>query len=137
MPTTSKIFIDTNVFVSIRDENDSTHNKSLGLFTKLERNSSQLYTSSDVVGETLTVMSRKLGKTIAMDWYQDYKKSAVVEIFLDEEMHNEARKVFLQARLKNISFVDCSSIIAMKSSKITTAFTFDEHFKKLGVNLLK
>ena len=133
---TSKIFVDTNVFVSIRDTSDSTHNKALGLFEKLEKDSSQLYTSSDVIAETLTVISRKLRKKVANDWFEDFQKSNLIEIFIDQDKHNEARKLFLQTRSKNVSFIDCSSIVAMKSAKISIAFTFDKHFKKLGVKLL-
>jgi len=36
---------------------------------------------------------------------------------------------------KNISFIDCSSAVAMKRNKIKTIFSFDKDFKKLGVNL--
>lgn len=136
MPTTSKAFVDTNVFVATRNENDPTHKKAIRLFDYLKKNSIQLYTSSDVIGETLTVMSKKLGKAIAADWFNDYKKSEVKEIFVDEDIHEEARNLFFQVRSKNISFIDCSSAVAMKKNKINVIFTFDEHFKKLGVRLL-
>jgi predicted nucleic acid-binding protein len=136
MHTISKVFVDTNVFVTIRDSTDSTHSRALKLSEFLDKSQVKWYTSSDVVGETLTVLSKKLGKKIAKDWYFDFKKSQIYEIFIDEKIHKETRDYFFKIRSKNTSFVDCSSVIAMKQNKIQITFSFDEDFRKMGVKLL-
>ena len=64
-----EVFVDTNVFVTIRDNTDSTHKKALKISEYLSKNKIRWATSSDVIGETLTVISKKLGKGIALDWY--------------------------------------------------------------------
>lgn len=136
MPTISKVFVDTNVFVALRDENDSTHKRAKRLLLKLNSEEATLFTSSDVIGETLTVLSKKLGKSHAVEFAR--KVGVMVEeIFITEVIHQKARELFLRAGSKNISFIDCSSVIAMKSAKIPVAFTFDQHFKTLGVKLLR
>lgn len=132
----SEVFVDTNVFVTIRDNTDSTHKKALKISEYLSKNKVRLATSSDVIGETLTVISKKLGKKIAIDWYKDFKNSSIREIFIDDKIHSETRKFFAKIKSKNISFIDCSSVVAMKRNKIKYIFSFDEDFRGLGVKLL-
>lgn len=136
MPTIFKVFVDTNAFVALRDTKDSTHKRAKRILDKLIQRKAWLYTSSDIVGETLTVVSRKLGKSHAREFAREAEKMAE-EIFISQEMHDEARKLFFKITSKNISFIDCSSAIAMKQSKIDVVFTFDKHFKSLGVKLIE
>ena len=131
-----EVFVDTNVFVTIRDNTDSTHKKALKISEYLSKNKIRWATSSDVIGETLTVISKKLGKGIALDWYKDFKNSSIREIFIDDKIHNETRKFFAKVKSKNISFIDCSSVIAMKRNKIKYIFSFDQDFRSMGVKLL-
>ena len=135
MPTkTKKVFIDTNIFVALRDENDSTHNRAKLVLNRLMKAKVIFFTSSDVIAESLTVISRKLGKKHAIEFLKEIKFMAK-EIFVDENIHLITRNFFKEVNSKNISFVDCSNIVVMKHNKISTLFSFDEHFKKLGINL--
>mgnify|MGYP001559016432 CR=1 FL=1 len=136
MPMISKkVFVDTNVFIALRDTKDSTHRQAIKLADELSRRRVKLFTSSDVLGETLTVLSRKLGKAVCNDWYQDFQGSGLTEIFIDKYLHQETREFFRRVKSKNISFIDCSSVVAMKRHKIKTIFSFDQDFKSLGVKL--
>ena len=66
MRTITNVFIDTNVFVALEDENDSTHKRAIQLSEfLLNQHNVKFYTSSEVISETLTVISRKLGKEVA------------------------------------------------------------------------
>jgi predicted nucleic acid-binding protein len=133
--TSTKLFVDTNIFVALRDETDSTYKKAQALLRKISKERYILYTSSDVIGETLTVISKKLGKGSARKFLEYIDSGLVNEIFIDEQLHQRARELFAQTPQKNISFIDCSSVIAMKSQKIDTIFSFDQDFKKLGLSL--
>lgn len=135
MHTISKVFIDTNVFVALKDDTDSTHKRALKLLEILVKQKNPLFTSSDIIAESLTVISRKLGKDEAMEFLKELKTYAK-EIFIDESIHKETRRFFAKVKSKNISFIDCSSVIAMKRNKIKYIFSFDEDFKKMGVELL-
>lgn len=130
-----KVFVDTSSFVALQDDRDSNHKKAVSLAKILHAQKAQLYTSSDVIGEALTVIARKLGKKAALVYYKNYIKSGVIEVFIDKYLHEETREFFLQLKQKNISFIDCSSVVAMKKEKINTIFTFDGDFKVLGVEL--
>lgn len=136
MHTISRLFVDTNIFVALNDEADATHTKALELKEKIKGIANSLYTSSDVIGETLTVLSKKLGKEKVNEFYNNFPKLGIKEVFIDENIHNEARNFFAKVKSKNISFIDCSSVIAMKRNKIDVIFSFDEDFKRMGVKLL-
>lgn len=138
MPTKFKVFIDTNIFVALKDKNDSTHTKAVRLTDYLGRQKTELFTSSDVVGETLTVMSRKLGKQTSLAFLKEYKlSSGIKEIFIEEALHEKARELFAKISSPKISFIDCSSAVAMRSEGISIIFSFDRDFKSLGVTLLE
>ena len=130
-----KIFVDTSSFVSLEDNNDPNHTKAIKRASLLHEQKSQLYTSSDVIAETLTVISMKLGKKAAKIFYEGYITSGFTEIFVERDLHQEVRKFFLNVKSKNISFIDCSNVVIMKKHGIAEIFSFDKDFKKLGVKL--
>lgn len=132
----AKVFIDTNIFVALRDKVDSTHNQAVTLLSKLQIKKVKFFTSSDVIGETVTVLARKLGKPSAIEFLRQIGDLAQ-EIFIDKFLHKEAKDFFKMVKSKNISFIDCSSVVAMKCHKIKIIFSFDQDFKKLGVELSK
>lgn len=132
-----KVFVDTSSFVSLEDNKDPNHKKAIVLAQALFNQKAKLYTSSDIIGETLTVISRKLGKKASFMFYENYIKSGFTEIFIDSNLHEETREFFLKVRSKNISFIDCSSILAMKQQGITQIFSFDKDFITLGVELFR
>jgi len=136
MHTIFKVFVDTNIFVAIRNKNDLTHQKAVELFNFLKAHKAKFYTSSDIISESLTVLSVKMGKKIALEFLEEIGSNAK-EIFIDEVIHRETRNFFKKVKSKNISFVDCSSAVAMKRNNIKYIFSFDEDFKKLGVKLLE
>ena len=135
MPMISKAFIDTNVFVAFKDDNDSTHKRARELYKVLKLKKVKFFTSSDVIGESLTVISKKMGKSAAIEFLSKIHAYAK-EIFIDRYVHKEARDLFKRIKSKTISFIDCSSVVAMKRNKIKTIFSFDKDFKKLGVKLV-
>ena len=131
----SKVFVDTNVFLAIRNENDPTHKKAVELLKFIKDHKVKIYTSSDIIAESLTVISMKLGKKIALEFLDEVGDNAK-EIFVDESIHKQTRLYFKKVKSKNISFIDCSSVIVMKRNKIDVIFSFDEDFKKMGIKLL-
>ncbi len=136
MPTKNdplKIFVDTSAFVSLQDKSDPNHEKAGKFALKLQELNAQLYTSSEIIGEALTVIARKLGKSQALQFYRGYLKSGIEEIFISARLNESTKKLFFTVKSKNISYIDCSNVIAMENAKIKSIFAFDQDFKKLGV----
>lgn len=110
----------------------------MSVLKRLDDNGVVLVTSTDVLGETLTVISRKLGKSMAREFYDSFVLGSAMKILLVGDMvQSEAINLFFRARSKKVSYIDCSSVVMMKQNKIELAFTFDRHFKQLGVKLVR
>lgn len=128
------LFVDSSAFVSLYDEKDSLNSRAWELLKKIPDEWS-IYTSSEVISETLTVISQKLGKHKCAYFY-DQVLYGIEMIMIDINIFNEAIDLFKKIKSKNVSFVDCTSFVICKQHKIKTVFTFDQHFKKQELNLL-
>ena len=135
MHMTSKVFVDTNVYVALRNTKDTTHQKAIQILNYLIDKGVKIYTSSDVIGESLTVISKIMGKAEAKGFLSDVQTMSNI-IFVDEIAHKETQKYFFRVKSNKISFIDCSNVVIMKKYKIKYIFSFDEDFKKMGVELL-
>lgn len=141
MPTTSNtgkelIFFDTNAYVALSDQEDSTYHKAHRLMESLKHKNFIPITSSHIVSESLTVVSQKVGKGQALKFFDDLQNSETETIFVDPIIHNQALELFPKIKSKNVSFVDATSFVIMKNRGIKVAFTFDQHFKTQGFKLL-
>lgn len=82
MHMTIKVFVDTSAFVSLVDDTDPNHTKAVTLAEHIFENNFIPYTSSDIVGETLTVISKKLGKSKAFDFNKKYFHGVIKLIYI-------------------------------------------------------
>ncbi len=133
-----KIFIDTDTLVGLTLSVDNLHQQACKISKNLSRVKHELFTSSDVLKEALTVISQRGGKKVALDFLKtmESKKSGIDIIFVNEELHHEGIKMFTRIKQKDISVVDCVSYIIMKQYSIEYIFSFDKHFSYLGCKLL-
>jgi predicted nucleic acid-binding protein len=130
-----KIFIDTSAFYAMFDIDDALHEKSIKLLNKIP-DTSQLFTSSEVIGETLTLLSMRIGKSRAVEIFKDILTN-VETIMIDIEVFNNSLERFVSIKSKNISFVDCTSFVICKKLKIDFIFGFDKDFRKEGFKLFQ
>jgi len=130
-----KIFIDTSAFYAMFDIDDALHTKSIKLLNKIP-DTSQLFTSSEVIGETLTLLSMRIGKSKAVEIFKDIL-IYVETIMIDIEIFNNSLERFVSIKSKNISFVDCTSFAICEKFKMDFVFGFDKDFEKEGFNLFQ
>ncbi len=125
------IFIDSSAFISIWDKDDSNHRAAIKISQELQAKKATILTSNIVVGEVLTVLSMKLGITIANECGEYLQR--LNTIFVNENLHQKAWEAFQKRTSKNLSFFDYTSFVIIKEFKIDKAFSFDKDFKKLGI----
>jgi predicted nucleic acid-binding protein len=56
--------------------------------------------------------------------------------WLDEGLHNTIVDLALTTNRRQLSLVDLSSFDTMRRHSITTAFTFDSHFREQGFEVI-
>lgn len=139
------IFIDSSAWIALFKTNDVHHERALYIFRHQITEDIPLITSNTVLYEVLTVLSMRAGKNISVafgNWF--YNKAVLRElvknIFVDEAIESKAWALFRGIKNKNVSFVDCTSVIISSINDAQDMVTFDKHFnlfeKEYGVKVL-
>ena len=126
------IFIDSNVFIALRYLDHPLHEKALKISSRI---SEPLVTTNIVISETLTVLSMRVSKLLAIQFGKDLQKQDIQTVYIDHPLHEKAWEIFRKIKNKNISFFDCTSFAVMQNLKIRKAFSFDRDFQKYGYEL--
>jgi len=125
------VFIDTGAFLARYLANDGHHQRAIAIWKRMR--SEALVTSNHVLDETLTLLARRAGNRFAADRADNIYASEMLEIaYSTREDESEAIRLLRKYADQQISFTDCVSFVLMKSRKISTAFTFDQHFQQAG-----
>lgn len=133
------IFIDSDVFVALYKNNDSSHKKSVRLFEQAKKQSTVFLTSNYVFLESITVISQKVGHIQAANYISTMKSddNGFLIKRIDEELEAQAIEIFKKQTSKNTSFVDCANIALIKDMKLDGVFSFDQIYRKNGIKLLE
>lgn len=96
----------------------------------------RLYTSDYVIDEVITTIFARTGSfELTKKYGQTLVESTAIErLIVDEESFSQSWEFFKRIGEIGLSFTDSTSAVLMKKREISAIFTFDEHFKKLGLN---
>lgn len=128
-----RIFVDTGAWYALVDKKDPDHSAAASF---LKNNRIPLLTTNFIFDETVTLLRRRLGWSIAATFgkrLQDSKLTTLVPV----QGKNEERawELFLKYRDQDFSYTDCTSFAVMKAFKVDTAFTFDRHFLTMNLQV--
>lgn len=130
----NRLFVDTSAWYTVCDKRDERCEAASKF---LSQTGELLITSNLVFAETLSLMTKRLGKSAALEFGLKLRGSRKVRIIhLDQALEESAWSYFERYRDKSWDFVDCSSFALMDSMKISRAFTFDAHFAQKGFQIL-
>lgn len=124
------IFVDTGAWFASMVRGDANHAIAAAW---LAQNTEPLITTDDVLSETITLLvvrgQRQVAKAFGAAIFDG--KLAGLHMVTPQEVH-AAWQVFLRFQDKEWSFADCTSKVVMEKLGITTAFSFDRHFRQFG-----
>ncbi|MCL4392796.1 PIN domain-containing protein [Patescibacteria group bacterium] len=126
-----KSFIDSNVYISILNEEESTHIQSLELLNTLKSQKSELFTSNYIISECLTVLSKKFNHKTAVVFENDIYSGNTKILMPTREIEDIARTIFRKEINKDISYIDCTNIAFCIRYKLDQLITFDKELIKL------
>lgn len=122
----SRVFADANYFIALANEDDSLYPQALAVSQNLEKHAIQLYISNLVFLEVVTVLSQKRNREVAnKTGLYLLSDPHISHVYIDEQLHKESWDIFQNISQKNIGFIDCSIVAAMKTENISTLLTFD------------
>jgi len=129
------IFIDSSALISIIIETDTNYKKANAFINSINENTN-IYATSLVYCECMTVISQRFGLENAKNFSKFYKKLPVNLLDVDEYVIKSAEKILFSQKSKNLSFFDCVYASLVKSNNLDGIFTYDTDFNKLGVKVL-
>lgn len=125
------IFVDTSGFIAVLDRDDESHPDATKTWMDILTSEEVLVTTNYVLVETCALVQNRLGMKAIRVFKEDIVPVLRIE-WIDDTLHHTAMGIMLAAVRKKMSLVDCVSFETMRLLGITTAFTFDKHFKEQG-----
>ena len=124
------IFVDTGIWFASGTPADSSYAIARRL---LATATEPLVTTDYVIDEALTLLSVRNRRAAAIDFGDQIFGGRRGQIYYVSQADvSEAWNLFRSFHDKDWSFTDCTSYVVMQRLGITTAFSFDHHFRQFG-----
>lgn len=124
-----KVFVDTSAFYALACTSDQFHLEAKAILERLISTDQELVTSNYILVETCGLILNRLGFS-AVKTFLEVSLSSISIQWVTQQIHEKAVHKLIQLGKKNLSLVDCTSFILMKTESIRQAFTFDTDFEK-------
>ena len=125
------VFIDTGVFVALRNADDEFHGRSIELMKQaLKGGFGRIVTSDYVVDEAITTaLVRTKRHDLAVDLGEYILESPrITKLPVDEDIFKKAWQKFKLLKDKPLSFTDCTSLTIIEKKGIKHIMSFDSGF---------
>jgi uncharacterized protein len=126
--------VDTGAFYALADRRDPAHSRARKYF---ESCGAGLVTTDFIFAETMSLLTKRLGKTVAVPFGEGIRGSPKFRVEEPTpQVRENAWKLFAGHRDKDYDLIDCISFATMESLHIRDVFGFDRHFVQYGFHLL-
>jgi uncharacterized protein len=137
VPLPTRVFCDTSYFYACLDSSDMHHPQAYPLVTEASEAGVALWTTWDVVSETITLLRYRVGHASALAFIDDlYPRLRLVEY--GTEVRAQALGIFRRyGRERRLSFCDAISFVVVTTLlERMPCFAFDEDFRRLGLTVV-
>jgi len=128
------IFIDTGVFIALRNADDEQHQRSKELMKKaLKGEYGRIYTSDYIVDEAVTTaLVRTRRHDLAVDVGKYILESPrITKLWTSGEIFELTWRKFKAFKDKPLSFTDCTTLAHIQKNQIKQILSFDSGFDGL------
>jgi hypothetical protein len=128
------IFIDTGIFIALRNADDEQHQRSKELMKKaLKAEYGRIYTSDYIIDEAVTTaLVRTRRQDLAVDVGKYILESPrITKLWTTREIFELAWQKFKALKDKPLSFTDCTTLAHIQKNKIKQILSFDSDFDGL------
>lgn len=132
-----EVLVDSDAFVGAMLEKDAHYKEAKAIFGSFREKSTQIVTTSAVIGETATVLSHRVGQEVANKFLTATTIfGGIAVVHIDEQLHQEALSIFMKQQIKGTSYVDCVNVVVCRKFNISHIFSFDKAYPKyFGIEL--
>ncbi len=128
---TDKLVADSNFYIALYNPEDTLHDQAVQAAEIIKRENIKVLISNFIFLETVTVLSIRGNRKIAVEAGTALVKTPHF-IHFDKSLTQQTWEIFQKIDKKNMGFVDCSILAVMKAEDIKYLLTFDQtDFKSL------
>jgi len=128
------VFIDTGIFVALRNADDELHTRSKELMKRaLKAEFGRIYTSDYIIDEAITTaLVRTRRHDLALDIGKYIIESPrITKRWITKEIFELAWQKFQTLKDKPLSFTDCTTLAHIQKNRIKQILSFDSGFDGL------
>ena len=128
------VFIDTGIFVALRNADDELHTRSKELMKRaLKAEFGRIYTSDYIIDEDITTaLVRTRRHDLALDIGKYIIESPrITKLWITKEIFELAWQKFQTLKDKPLSFTDCTTLAHIQKNRIKQILSFDSGFDGL------
>ena len=133
---TPKYFLDSSAIYTLANKADPVGTKISDILTQTRP---MLITTDSVFAETLSLITKRIGKQAAITTGLMLKTSKYIKIMrLEKSVLKKAWEMFAKAKYedKDFDYIDAMSFACCRQQKIKTVLTLDHHFTQMGFAIL-
>jgi len=133
-----RVFCDTSYFYACADVDDRSHRRALALADRAGVRRTQLWTTRDVISETVTLLRYRHSAAAALGFLDDIKPGLHLVAY-GAAVRVEAEEIFRRhGRHHRLSFCDAISFVVVTTLlEHIPCFAFDEAFRRLGLVVIR
>jgi predicted nucleic acid-binding protein len=133
----ARVFCDTSYFYACADRDDMHHRRALALAGEAASRRTHLWTTWDVISETVTLLRYRHSSAAAIRFLDDVKPGLHVMDY-GANIRLEAEQVFRRhSRDHRLSLCDAISFVVVTTLlERMPCFAFDEDFRRLGLPVI-
>lgn len=129
------ILVDTAALYSLIDAADPNHGRAAAALEGIAASGESLLTHDYILVEATALVQRRLGMGAVRRLVDDLLPLIEV-LWIDADVHTEAREAMLAAGRRTVSLVDWTSFLVMRRHGVRRAFTFDADFALEGFEVV-
>jgi predicted nucleic acid-binding protein len=130
-----RVFVDSGPFIALLDRSDQHHKAARNTLARM--GDARLLTSLFVLTEVASRGARLVGAAPTAAFVRKILSSPlfhVVDVGL--QASGEALDALVKYEDQGLSFVDATNLVLMKAARTRRIFSFDQAFRKAGLDLL-
>lgn len=127
-------FVDTSFYIARVMPRDQWHAKA----ERAVRPGTNFFASSFIINETISLLQARGFVSAAVSFLREARLNQDISIvYPDAAMQAEGWDLFARWGGAGANAVDCVSYVVMRRMSIRKSFTFDEHFRTAGFEILR
>ena len=127
------IVIDTSFFIALFLERDPHASKAEEIYPTINE---EKVVTEDILKETLTIVSQRVGKTGSIDAYRRITGDCTILPVSPDRFASGLTRFLDPKTPKDISLIDCITSAVCKELGTKRILSFDRHFRRLGFTVI-